>query len=145
MNEQALLHNWSEQKLTHNFRRLRNRYVVEYEFIRQPGHPSSYAFVKFEAEPAEQASLEFDVDWPSDFDVIYTTRIKNSIAEAVLDTLWSSKTASRGCKLRLVDFKWYEVGGSEVAVHAATQKALQRLILEAEWDQVTGRYRSYDV
>jgi hypothetical protein len=145
VDEQALLDNWAEQKLTHNFRRLRSACVAEFEFMRQLGHPSSYALVRFEAQPAEESSVEFGVEWPSSFDATYTVRIKNSIAEAVLDALWSSKTPFRGCKLRLVGFKWDEVGGSEVAVHIATHKALEKLMSEAEWDYVTGRYRSYDM
>jgi hypothetical protein len=63
----------------------------------------------------------------------------------MLDTLWSGKNPCRGCKLRLVEFRWDDVGGSEMAVHFATQKALEKLVSEAEWDHIRGRYRSYDV
>jgi hypothetical protein len=145
MDEQALLHNWAEQKFTHNCYRLRKPCMAEFEFIGQRGHPSSYASVRFAAAPADQTALNFDVEWPSTFDTTYRQRIENSIAEAVLDVLWSTKDAFRGCALRLVGFKWDEIGGSEIAVYRATRQALQRLVSEAEWDHLTGRYRSYDV
>jgi hypothetical protein len=143
MNERELLENWGAQKQSQNFRRLNSSAIAEYELVGQRGHPSSYAFVKFFAEPADELSLIFEVEWPAEFDQTYTKRIKHTIAEAVLDTLWLVKDPFRGCLLRLVEFKWDPIGGSEVAVHSATLVAMHMLVADGDWVLVTGRYRSY--
>lgn len=143
MNEQDLVENWAAQKMSHNFRRLRREAVVEFEFKGHFGHPSSYSFVRFAAQPADELSLAFEVQWPTEFDEIYTKRIKHTLAEAVLDSLWATKNPFRGCQLRLIEFKWDAVGGSEMAAHVATLGAMKRLVDGGDWADVTSRYRAY--
>ena len=140
MNERELLENWGAQKVSQNFRRLRSSTLAEFEFIRQSCR-SSYSFVKFLAEPADELSLVFEVEWPAAFDETYTRRIKNAVAEAVLDALWLVKDPYRGCRLRLIEFKWDAIGSNEVAVHQATLLAMNVLIADGDWVEVTGRYR----
>lgn len=145
MNERELIENWGEQKLSHPFWRLRAGRIVEFEFIGDFGHPSSYGFVKFDAQPHENLVLEFDVEWPAEFSATYSMRIIHSIGEAVVDALCTTETPRRGCRLRLIDFKWDAVGGSEVSVYKTTLIAMQRLVVEGEWELVTGRYQDYGV
>ena len=144
MDERELLENWGAQKQSHNFQRLRSSTLAEYEFIRQRGHPSSYSYVKFRADPADELTLIFEVQWPEEFDETYTKRIKHAVAEAVLDTLWLTINPFRGCLVRLIEFKWDTIGGSEAAVHSATLLAMSILVADGDWEQVTGRYRSYE-
>jgi hypothetical protein len=54
MDERELLENWGKQKQSHTFQRLRSSTIAEYEFIGQRGHPSSYSYVKFRADPADE-------------------------------------------------------------------------------------------
>jgi hypothetical protein len=145
VNEGELLSNWAEQKLSTNYQRLIEPLEVEFEFCRAIGHPSQYALVRLSANPADQLSLEFEVDWPKEFDVIYTLRIKHSIGEAAVDGLLSSSVFSpfRGCDLRLIKFGWHEVSGSEASVRIATTHAIEKLRKEGKWEEVTGRYRKY--
>jgi hypothetical protein len=143
MNEKELIENWRDQKLSHNFWQLRAGRIVEFEFLGQYGHPSSYGYVKFDAQPHHRLVVEFDVEWPAEFGATYTKRIINSIGEGVVDGLCVTEMPRRGCRLRLIAFKWDAVGGSEVAVYKTTQKAMQRLVSEGEWELVTGRYRDY--
>jgi hypothetical protein len=144
MNENMLVANWGVQKRSHNYRRLDGMTAAQLEFIGQPGHPTSYSFVRFTSEPSDELSLAFEVEWPPAFDAEYTLRIRNAIAEAVIDVLLAKKDPHRGCCLRLVQFRWDDVGGSERAVYLATAKAMQRLCDEAAWVLVTGRHRQYD-
>src|SRR5262245_10323390 len=145
MNERALIENWAEQKLSHNYYRLAEPFEVEYEFVRHAGHPSSYAFVKFAAVPAEELSLQFSVAWPQEFDDEYSLRIQHTIGEAIADALFgvAGPCPYRGCALALTEFGWDVVGGSGVAVHRATSKAMEALCSRARWEVATGRYRSY--
>ena len=150
MDECDLIDNWRTQKASTNYRRLTFSAEVEYEFAGRLGHPSQYALVKFLAIPADQLSLEFEVDWPSEFDAEYTARIEHSIAEAVVDALLSSHTGKyphdfpfRGCALRLIGFGFHAVSGSEASVYYATILAMARLRNECEWSDVLGRYRRY--
>jgi hypothetical protein len=144
MNERTLFENWAEQKLAHNYHRLCEPFEVEYEFKRAAGYPSSYAFVRFSAVPADEMTLEFAVTWPAEFDDEYQLRIQNSIGEAIMDAMFScDKYPFRGCRLTLSKFTWDEGGGSEMAVHQATARALTALRNEGHWSLVTGRYRSY--
>ena len=145
MNERDLLGSWTAQKLAHNFHRLAEPFETEFEFVRQRGHPSSYAFVRFQAIPADESSLHFSVDWPAELDEVYSTRIRHAIAEGVLDALYgSSHYPYRGLTLTLVAFGWDQLGGSEVAVHRATTEAMHHLKTHARWEVVGGRYRSYE-
>jgi hypothetical protein len=139
MNEDQMIENWGAQKRARNFNRLCSSVLTEYEFIGQRGHPSSYSYVKFIAEPADRLSLAFEVEWPTDFDETYTNKIKQVIAEAVVGALWLVPDPYRGCHLRLVEFKWDTIGGSEKAVHTATLLAMHILIGDGDWEEVTGR------
>jgi hypothetical protein len=121
MDEAELISNWSEQKRASNYCCLAEASDFEFEFRGRLGHPSQYALVKFVAKPADRLSLTFDVQWREEFDEVYTLRIKHSIAEAVLDVLFSWPPGRemgpyRGCELTLSKFGWHEVSGSEVAV-----------------------------
>jgi hypothetical protein len=145
MKESELILNWGEQKISHNYKRIMASFETDFEFIGHVGHPSSYAYVRFIAEPADEISLEFSVDWPQSFDEDYTLRIEHSIGEAVLDVLFPKLKGSpwRGCALRLTGFKWDEVGGSEMSVYRATTKAMEHLCAKGQWSEITGKYRQY--
>ena len=141
MTERELIENWVEQKRSRNFRRLRAGRIAEFEFLGpEYGHPSSYGYVKINARPNEDLAVEFDIEWPAEFDATYTKRIRRSIGEAIVDALFSTQYPHRGCRLRLIDFKWDAVGSSEVAVYVATLKAIQRLMVEGEWEDVANMW-----
>ena len=144
LNEHALIENWREQKLAHNFHRLSQAGEFDGEFRRRPG-PSSYAYVKFLASPAADLSLDFSVQWPEEFDSEYSLRIRNAIGEAVVDRMLGAPSTApyRGCSLVVVGFKWDPVGGSELAVHHASLLALESLCTTGQWEWVTGGYRKY--
>ena len=67
--------------------------------------------------------------WPEEFNAEYARRIKNTIAEAVVDGLLAlpNEYPYRGCHVQLVGFRWDTVGGSEAAVSRATAKAFELL------------------
>jgi hypothetical protein len=47
-----------DSKRSRNLYRLASSVTVEHEFRKQFGHPSSYAFVRFECAPADDLSFE---------------------------------------------------------------------------------------
>lgn len=145
MRQTELLANWASQKISSNYQCLTTPIEVEFEFKGIFGHPSSYAYVKFEAEPAKELSFGTSVKWPEEFSPEYTRRIQDAVAEAIVDGLLARENEYpyRGCSLRLVEFGWDSVGGSERAVHRATVKAIELLRTNASWQLSTGNYRSY--
>uniref|UniRef100_UPI00117C8EF2 hypothetical protein n=1 Tax=Pelomonas sp. KK5 TaxID=1855730 RepID=UPI00117C8EF2 len=138
MRQADLLDNWVRQKTSGNFRRLCVPIEVEHEFKGRFGHPSSYAYVKFQVDPAEELSFATAVLWPSEFDADYTRRIHDSIAEAIVSTLFNPQDHCpfRGCAIQLIDFRWDSVGGSEHAVKRATAKAMELLRTSDSWEIV---------
>jgi len=87
MRQTEMLANWASQKTSSNYQCLTTPIEVEFEFKGILGHPSSYAYVKFEAVPAEELSFNTTVKWPEEFSPEYTRRIQDAMAEAIVDGL----------------------------------------------------------
>ncbi|WP_284620789.1 hypothetical protein [Aquabacterium humicola] len=145
MHQAELLANWARQKTSCNYQCLVGPVEVEFEFKGQFGHPSSYAYVRLRAEPADELAFSASVAWPEEFDQEYARRIQDTVAEAIVDGLLGRENEYpyRGCSVQLIGFRWDSVGGSERAVHRATVKAVELLRANASWHLSTGHYRSY--
>jgi len=108
---------------------------VEYEFRGQFGHPSSYAFVRFECATADDLSFQVRASWPPTVSEGDRTRVELGIAEAVADTLLEGIYQYSGCAIVLVDVRWDDVGSSVAAFMRATKSAMQQL-LAGDWEIV---------
>lgn len=143
MNESELVSNWSSQKVAKEYLRLVEPCSVAHEFSGRIGHPSQFARVGFKAVPADSIKLDFEVKWPEEFDDAYSLRIRQCIAEAVLDGLWGvPQYPHRGCELKLVEFGWHEYSGSEMSVRHATALAMAKLRSEGKWTMVPAHCQS---
>jgi hypothetical protein len=101
---------------------------VEHEFRGQLGHPSSYAFVRFECAPADDLSFQVRASWPSTVSQGDRTHADLGIAEGVADILLEGLYQYSGCAIVLVDVRWDDVGSSVAAFMKATKSAMQQLV-----------------
>ena len=135
MDEDALLHRWVTGKLTRAFRRLRAPVAVEFEFRRQFGHPSSYAYVRLQATPADRLSFESNALWPGDVSPDEARHFERAVVEGLIDVLFAALEPHRGCSVTLTAVRHDAVGSSFAAFHAAAVKAAERLVQEAAWER----------
>ncbi len=135
MEERLILDNWSRAKLSvRNFYRLEEPLSVEYEYRHQFGHPSSYAYVYFECESAEQLRFESVAHWGESLSPNYVAALESVIGEAIVDALMCISTLPyRGCLLKLCGIKWDDVGSSEAAFYEATKMAMKELVKCGRW------------
>ena len=124
-----------DAKRSRNFYRLRSFQVVEREFRVQFGHPSSYAFVRFECAPADDLTFQARASWPSTVSEGERTHVELGIAEALADTLLEGVYQHSGCAIVLVDVRWDDVGSSVAAFMRATKSAMQQLVA-GDWEIV---------
>jgi len=117
-----------------SFFRLKSPQVVEYEFRGHFGHPSSYAFVKFECLPATHLTFEAKATWPSTLTEEYIRSCEVSIAAAVADVLLQGEYPRRGCSVVLSEVRWDDIGGSAHAFRRAATAAMENLVKgKGEW------------
>jgi hypothetical protein len=121
-----------DAKRSRHFLRLASSQTVNYEFLGQYGHPSSYAFVKFECAPADDLSFESRATWPSTILAGEQARFEVAVAEAVADVLFEGVYQHSGCTVVLTDVRYDEVVSSEAAFMKAAKGAMQGL-LATEW------------
>jgi len=124
-----------DAKRSRNFYRLRSSQTIEYEFRGQFGHPSSYAFVRFECAPADDLSFQVRASWPSTVSEGDRTHVELGIAEAVADILLEGVYQQSCCAIVLVDVRWDDVGSSVAAFMRATKSAMQQLVA-GDWEIV---------
>jgi hypothetical protein len=124
-----------DAKRSRNFYRLRSSQAIEYEFRGQFGHPSSYAFVRFECAPADDLSFQVRSSWPSTVSEGDRTHVELGIAEAVAVILLEGVYQHTGCAIVLVDVRWDDVGSSVAAFMRATKSAMQQLVA-GDWEIV---------
>ena len=117
-----------DAKRSRGFYRLRSSRTVEHEFRGHFGHPSSYAFVRFECAPADDLSFEVRASWPSTVSENDRKQSELGIAEAVADALLEGVFQHSGCAVALVDLRWDDVGSSMGAYMKATKLAMQELV-----------------
>ena len=122
-------------KRSRNFYRLRSSQAVQHEFRGQFGHPSSYAFVRFECAPADDLSFEIRATWPSTVSEGDRTDVELGIAEGIADVLLDGLYQHSGCTIVLLEVRWDDVGSSVAAFMKATKSAMQDLIA-CDWELV---------
>jgi hypothetical protein len=103
-----------DDKRSRNLYRLESVRTVQHEFRGQFGHPSSYAYVRFECAPADDLSFEARVSWPPSA-LGEGPRFERVIAESVADELLAGVYQHSGCAVTLVEVRYDEVGSSEAA------------------------------
>jgi|SRR5215469_15538120 len=116
-----------DTKRSRNFYRLASPVTVEHEFRSQFGHPSSYAYVRFECTPADDLSFETRASWPSAVSEGDRAQVELAVAETIADALLEGVYQHSGCAIVLVDVRWDDVGSSEAAFMKATESAMQQL------------------
>jgi hypothetical protein len=125
-----------EHKRARNFLRLESTISVEHEYRgEQYGHPSTYAFARFECAPADDLSFETRASWPLTMDKQERIGLERAIAEGVADVLLSGIYQHSGCSVALVEVRWDDICSSEAAFMKATNSAMQDL-LGAKWKLV---------
>jgi len=102
-----------DHKRSRNFFRLASTTTVQHEFRGQYGHPSSYAFVRFECAPADDLSFEVCASWSAAVDKGDLTRFERAIAESVADVLLDGLYQHTGYTVSLVEVRYDDIGSSE--------------------------------
>ena len=74
--------------------------IVEHEFRGMSGHPSSYAFVRFECSPADDLGFDARVSWPTAA-LGEGPAFERAIAESVADELLAGVYQHSGCVVTL--------------------------------------------
>lgn len=116
------------EKRSRNFYRLETPRTVEHEFRGRFGHPSSYAYVRFECAPRDDLSFEARVSWPPTA-LGEGPKFERAIAESVADELLAGDFQHSGCAVTLVEVRYDEVGSSAVAFMRAAKAAMQDLLI----------------
>ncbi len=107
--------------------------TVEHEFkAKQFGHPSTYAFVRFECRPAEDLTFEMAAPWPPEHTADYCQLLHDAMSAAMVDVLVASEEPHTGCSLSCIEVRWDEVSSSERSFYHATRAAMIAL-LDREW------------
>jgi hypothetical protein len=124
-------------KRARHFYRLESATIVEYEYQGlQWGHPSTYAFVRFECVPADDLSFDVRTSWPSEVDFNSRKILGLAVAEGVADILLDGLYQHSGCALNLVEVRFDEICSSEAAFMTAARNAMQQL-LKAKWNCIS--------
>ena len=125
-----------DAKRSRNFDRLESSTHVEHELQRPNfGHPSTYAFVRFACEPADDLSFEARASWPSTLSEDYCLELERAIAEAVADVLFEGVYQHTGCAVTLIDVRFDEICSSVASFMLATKCAMQELLTH-KWKAV---------
>jgi hypothetical protein len=128
-----ILSGWRQWKSRIVGRRLAASCVVEHEYQgKQWGHPSTYAFVRFECMPAEELAFEMRAEWPSHLTPGYRRLLHEAIGAAIVDGLVAADDPHVGCSVSCIDVKWDDVTSSEQSFYRATKAAMTAL-REREW------------
>jgi hypothetical protein len=125
------------RKRSHNCYRLATTTVVEHEYRgTQYGHPSSYAFARFECAPADELSFQSRASWPTTLDKDERIGLEYAMAECVADVLLRGIYQHSGCAITLIEVRWDDTGSGEAAFTKADDRAMQDL-LAADWKIIT--------
>ncbi len=97
MDEDGLVSNWQQSKRRSTALRLAEQCLKEQEYKRdQFGHPSSYAFVRFECLPADSLSFEMDTAWPGHLTPEYSSTCYWLVLQTRTEAAPSSASKSGG-------------------------------------------------
>lgn len=125
------------RKRERHYYRLETTTTVEYEYRgSQPGHPSTYAFVKFACAPAHDLSFDAKTSWPSTLDSKEIERFELAIAEGVADMLLDGLNQHCGCALTLNGVRYDELCSGEAAFMKAARGAMAQLLNE-KWTLIS--------
>ena len=138
MEQKLILEEWLKRKLSFDsYLQLQESIALEYEFKgARMGHPSNYAFVRFEVNPAENLSFYSTVSWvdndvPSNWISLY----ESLICEAIIDGLvCTSTTPFIGCSLNLIAIKHHAVSSSPTAFYKAAKEVMSELVRLGKWE-----------
>jgi hypothetical protein len=134
-----LLATWSRCKSRFTGRRLDAPCSVEHEYEgKQWGHPSTYAFVRFECAPAESLVFEMRAEWPPHLTADYCDLLRDAMCAAIVDALVAADCPHLGCSLACTEVRWDDVASSEFAVYRATRAAMTHLREKERWSFVRG-------
>jgi hypothetical protein len=120
-----------------NYHRLRERTTASHEFRGRFGHPSSYAYVRFDCAPADSLVFQATCTWPSGVPPDEARSWEHYVAEGVADALLTGLYAYSGCEVSLVEVRYDEVGSSGAAFLWAATAAMRELVARRNcWDIV---------
>jgi Elongation factor G, domain IV len=126
MEQNRLFEDWLQRKLNHHhYFHLREPMTVDYEYKTALGHPSSYAYVRFDCQPAHELTFQSTAKWPSDLSPEWIDALEGAVTDAVVDGLvCSSWTPFIGCSITLVESKHDEISSSPESFYRATRAAM---------------------
>lgn len=121
-----LLAAWRQWKERPASWRLREPCVVEHEYHGKPvGHPSTFAFVRFECRPADALTFKMTAFVP---EAAKGERyLPMGMAAAILDVLLAQEPARPGVALHCTDIGWDDVTSSGRSFYLATAEAMRQL------------------
>jgi hypothetical protein len=137
-----ILGRWRGWKGRIGGRRLVTPCTVEHEYQgKQWGHPSTYAFVRFECAPAQELVFEMLGEWPPHLTADYCRHLHDAMSAAIVDVLVATDDPHTGCSLNCSEVKWDDVTSSEQSFYRATKAAMTAL-REREWSPAWNRVRA---
>jgi hypothetical protein len=100
--------------------------TIEHEFKTQMGHPSSYAFVRFDCQPGHELSFTSTATWPTDLSAEWIASLEAGVADGVVTGLLCSLswTPFIGCSITLVETKYDEISSSPYSFYRAARAAM---------------------
>jgi hypothetical protein len=132
-----LLVTWRRCKSRFAGRRLDAPCSVEHEYQgKQWGHPSTYAFVRFECTPAESLAFDMRAQWPPHLTADYCEQLRDAMSAAIVDALLATDHPHLGCSVTCTEVKWDDIASSEVAVYLATRAAMTDLREKEKWSLI---------
>ncbi|MGD0525539.1 MAG: hypothetical protein ABSE49_10365 [Polyangiaceae bacterium] len=135
-----LLAHWHDCKTRFAGRRLDAPCSVEHEYQgKQWGHPSTYAFVRFDCAPAPSLVFETRAQWPAHLTSEYRRRLEEAMGAGIVDALVAAEAPHVGCSLVCTEVRWDDVASSEVAVYRATRAAMTTLREAEKWSALPRR------
>jgi hypothetical protein len=135
---EEMMDSWRHCKDRFTGRRLDANATVEHEYQgKQWGHPSTYAFVRFDCVPADGLSFEMRAQWPPHLTGDYTPLLERAMCAAVVDVLVAADDPHVGCAITCTDVRWDDVTSSERAFYRATRAAMTALREQHKWSFVT--------
>jgi hypothetical protein len=134
--DDVILTAWRQWKGRLARRRLDAPCSIEHEYRgKQWGHPSTYAFVRFECTPANDLVFKMGTTWPVHLEADYCRRLQDAMCAAIVDGLVGTEVPHVGCSLICTEVKWDDVASSEMSFYRATRAAMTALC-ERKWSLV---------
>jgi hypothetical protein len=124
-----------------SYHRLRETATASHEFRGRFGHPSSYAYVRFECAPADSLVFQATCAWPLGVSPDYARSLEHYAAEGVADVLLTGLYAYSGCEVSLLDVRYDEIGSSEATFLWAATAAMRDLVARRNCWEIVSRLR----